>query len=56
MEEIEYIIWTIVLIEAIFLADIYLSIQEKVKPMLSFSNLITINVIVIFGIIIATLL
>lgn len=54
MDTIIYILYSILWIEALFLVDIYLSKQDQIKPILSFQNLITLNIILIFSIIIAT--
>ena len=54
MDTIIYILYSILWIEALFLVDIYLSKQDQIKPILSFQKLITLNIILIFSIIIAT--
>ena len=48
MDTLNYIGYTILIIEWLFLLDIYLSKQEQIKPILSLQNLISLNIIVIF--------
>ena len=49
MDTLNYIGYTILIIEWLFLLDIYLSKQEQIKPILSLQNLISLNIILVRG-------